>query len=172
MDEGSLQTLGVLIIHCSVVWVRAHYLSLALSPSHDFSSTFIRKPSAPLAKQRKKGGNEGVLHQTLCHIYHSYPSISPFLWSTEQNNLSKMTLWGLRGCWDGVSPHTGGSQSSSAQTPEQRTDSLLNKWGERAHFMVFPCFSALFWREDRRNAERSWNTVCLLTLSFRNGYCG
>lgn len=37
-------------------WVRAGYLFLALSLSHDLSSTFILKPSAPLAKQRKKGG--------------------------------------------------------------------------------------------------------------------
>lgn len=50
-------------------WVRAHYLSLALSPSHDLSSTFIRKPSAPLAKQRKKGGQRrGFTAVTLPHF--------------------------------------------------------------------------------------------------------
>lgn len=42
-------------------WVRTRYLSLALSPSHDLSSTFIPKPSAPLAKQRKKGGHNLLL---------------------------------------------------------------------------------------------------------------
>lgn len=57
-------------------WVRAHYLSLALSLSHDLSSTFIPKPSAPLAKQRKKGGQRrGFTAVTMPHL----PLISPNL---------------------------------------------------------------------------------------------
>lgn len=50
-------------------WVRARYLSLALSLSHDLSSTFIPKPSAPLAKQRKKGGQRrGFTAVTMPHL--------------------------------------------------------------------------------------------------------
>lgn len=50
-------------------WVRAHYLSLPLSLSHDLSSTFIPKPSAPLAKQRKKGGQRrGFTAVTMPHL--------------------------------------------------------------------------------------------------------
>lgn len=57
-------------------WVRAHYLSLALSLSHDLSSTFIPKPSAPLAKQRKKGGQRRAFTAvTMPHL----PLISPHL---------------------------------------------------------------------------------------------
>lgn len=57
-------------------WVRAGYLSPALSLSHDLSSTFIPKPSAPLAKQRKKGGQRwGFTALTVPHL----PLISPNL---------------------------------------------------------------------------------------------
>lgn len=57
-------------------WVRAHYLCPALSLSHDLSSTFIPKPSAPLAKQREKGGQKRAFTAvTMPHL----PLISPHL---------------------------------------------------------------------------------------------
>lgn len=92
-------------------WVRACYLSLALSLSHDLSSTFIPKPSAPLAKQRKKGGQRrGFTAVTMPHL----PLISLnllFFYVVQSRATSiKWPRWAVvvyeYGCWDGGSACT------------------------------------------------------------------
>lgn len=58
----------------------------------------------------------------------------------------KWPQWGLvvyeYGCWDGGSSCTPGqSWSSSAQKLKLSAGSLLNKWGEGAHFFILSSFS-------------------------------
>lgn len=64
----------------------------------------------------------------------------------------------------------GQSRSSSSQKLKLSAGSLLNKWGEGAHFFLSP-FSLhsfirpfFFARRDHRNAKRSRNAVRLITL--------
>lgn len=80
-------------------WVRARYLSPALSLSHDLSSTFIPKPSARLAKQRKKGGQRwGFTAVTMPRL----PLISlnlRFLCTAHHSNLNKVTPARPAGVW-------------------------------------------------------------------------
>jgi len=59
---------------------------------------------------------------------------------------------------------------SSAQKLKLSAGSLLNKWGEGAHFFLssfsfhyFCLFLFYFERRDHRNAKRSRNTACLTT---------
>lgn len=64
----------------------------------------------------------------------------------------------------------GQSWSSSAQKLKQSAGSLLNKWGERAHFLSSSSLHSFFLpfffvRRDHRNAKRSRDAVCLITLS-------
>lgn len=63
----------------------------------------------------------------------------------------------------------GQSRSSSAQKLKHSAGSLLNKWGERAHFLssfsLHSFFLPFFVRRDHRNAKRSRDAVCLITLS-------
>lgn len=81
-------------------WVRARYLFLALSLSHDLSSTFIPKPSAPLAKQRKKGGQRrGFTAVTMPHLPLISLNLLFFLCSAEQSNLNKVTPVRPGGVW-------------------------------------------------------------------------
>lgn len=64
----------------------------------------------------------------------------------------------------------GQSWSSSSQKLKLSAGSLLNKWGEGAHFFYllspFTLSFGLFFfaRRDHRNAKRSRNTVRLITL--------
>lgn len=64
----------------------------------------------------------------------------------------------------------GQSRSSSSQKLKLSAGSLLNKWGEGAHFFFYLLspftlsFGLFFVRRDHRNAKRSRNAVCLITL--------
>lgn len=74
IDEDCCGALSVLIICAVCCRLGVRYLWLASVPSHDLSSTFIPKPSAPLAKQRKKGRlGWGFTAALIINILSSFP---------------------------------------------------------------------------------------------------
>lgn len=140
MDEGSSGALGVLIIHCSVVGSE-----LAISPwlypcLMIWAVPLSLSPQLLWPNKEKGRAKKGFYSSNYATFTINIPQ-SPLFYVVQSRVTSiKWPQWGLvvyeYGCWDGGSSCTPGqSRSSSAQKLKLSAGSLLNKWGEGAHFL-------------------------------------
>lgn len=170
MDEGSSGALGVLIIHCSVVGSE-----LAISPwlypcLMIWAVPLSLSPQLLWPNKEKGRAKKGFYSSNYATFTINIPQ-SPLFYVVQSRVTSiKWPQWGLvvyeYGCWDGGSFCTPGqSRSSSAQKLKLSAGSLLNKWGEGAHFFkIFflpSFFLSAFFLEKRSLKCQAYQEYCL-----------